>query len=156
LNVIRLKLKFCRPWGLEGRRFDPALKRWLLSVVPSEQRKKQMAIPTSGEDAALIETRCMNYFFGGQGLRRSLFWNNKRQTITNASRTILPVILDLPRKRSVKMMGLRPLSGLAPDFVRHFNLKAVAVGADFIEIDGFQSAAAEALYPPVGSLSGMP
>jgi hypothetical protein len=41
-----------------------------------------------------------------RGRRRKPFWNNKRQTMSKASRTILPVILEVPRKRSVKMIGV--------------------------------------------------
>ena len=35
------------------------------------------------------------------------------------------------------------VESLPPDFVRHFDLEAVAVGADLVEVDGFEGAPAK-------------
>ena len=79
----------------------------------------------------------------------------RRQTIQIASRTILPLIFEVPTKRSVKMIGTWQSCTGAPENVRQLDLKAVAVGLDPVEVNRLQRAL-ETRKPPVGSVNGIP
>src|SRR5438067_11630853 len=57
------------------------------------------------QDSILARWECCYFFFFLADDRLKPLCNHNRQTIRNASRTILPDIFELPWKRSVKMIG---------------------------------------------------
>src|SRR5882724_9627035 len=130
---------------LEGRRFDPALKRWAIigCSFGTEKRKWPSELPE--KMAALIETPLHELLLRGARLAAQFILEQQTPDHYQCFTDDFAGHLGFAEKTIGEDDGdFDHFQALPPDFVRHFYLKAVAVGADFIEINGFKSAAAEA------------
>jgi hypothetical protein len=59
-----------------------------------------------GSDGFAVDDGEIGFDAGNPGLRENLFWIKSLQVIQRASRTIFGDILEVPKYRSVKMMGI--------------------------------------------------